>query len=447
MLSIDEVKRALSEVLVGVAGEEFFRGFSRVELDSRAADAECLFVALKGERFDAHDFLAGAASAGVGAFVVERDFEADAVRFIVSDSRRALGLLARFWRMKLGTRIVAVAGSNGKTTTTQMCARILEKAYGRAAHSTRGNFNNEIGCAKTLLALKPEHVAAVVEVGMNHPGEMAVLADMVRPNAAVMTNAQREHQEFMRSVREAAYENGMIIPALSEGGVFLCPVDDACADVWRSLALASRKKVLGYSAAGTNTDVVLGDDGALSSPFGSFRADFKFSGRHLRHDAAAAAAATLAIGADPRSVGEALSEFRPLKGRGEATKARNGLWTVSDESYNANPDSVRAAMDVLAEASCRKIFLLGDMGEVGENGPAFHEEVGSYAKSKGIDILVTLGPLSRLAAEAFGEGAVHFDDRGGLAEWLRALPDEELAISVKASRSMHFEEFVDVLIN
>lgn len=446
MLSIDEVKRALAEVLLDVAGEEFFRGFSRVELDSRAVDEECLFVALKGERFDAHDFLAGAAAAGVGAFIVERDFEADAVRFIVSDSRRALGLLARFWRLKLGTRIVAVAGSNGKTTTTQMCARILEKSYGRAAHSTRGNFNNEIGCAKTLLALKPEHVAAVVEVGMNHPGEMAVLADMVRPNAAVMTNAQREHQEFIHSVREAAYENGMIIPALSEDGVFLCPVDDACADVWRSLALASRKKVLGYSAMGTMTDIVI-EDGFLRSPFGGVKVDFKFDGRHLRHDAAAAAAATLAVGADPRAVGEALSEFRPLKGRGEATKARNGLWTVSDESYNANPDSVRAAMDVLAEASGRKIFLLGDMGEVGESGPAFHEEVGAYAKSKGIDILVTLGPLSRFAAEAFGEGSMHFEDRGGLADWLRALPNEELSITVKASRSMHFEEFVDVLIN
>lgn len=446
MLSSNEIKSALEDVLVDVRGEEFFTGFSRVELDSRAVDSESLFVALKGERFDAHDFLSGAAAAGARVFIVERDFDADAARFIVSDSRRALGLLARFWRLKLGTRIVAVAGSNGKTTTTQMCARILEKAFGEAAHSTRGNFNNEIGCAKTLLALRPEHEAAVVEVGMNHPGEMAVLADMVRPNAAVMTNAQREHQEFIHSVREAAYENGMIIPALAEGGVFLCPVDDECADVWRSLALASRKRVLGYSAFGTKTDVCI-EEGVLSSPFGSFKADFCFNGRHLRHDAAAAAAATLSIGADPAAVGSALREFRPLKGRGESTKTRNGLWTVADESYNANPDSVRAAIDVLSEGGGRKIFLLGDMGEVGENGPAFHKEVGAYAKSKGIDVLATLGPLSKLAGEAFGEGSVHFDDRDELAEWLRALPNEELSISVKASRSMHFEEFVDVLIN
>lgn len=428
--------------------------FSRVHTDTRTLQAGDLFVALKGERFDAHDFLdAARVSGAVAALASHGIAEAGLAGLQVADPLAALQALATAWRARHPLPLIAVTGSNGKTTVTQMIASILRAAHGDAALATQGNLNNHIGVPLTVLRLRVAHRAAVVELGMNHPGEIAELAAIAQPTVALVNNAQREHQEFMHSVEAVARENGSVIAALpadpAAGGTAVFPADDAYTPLWRELAAGRRVMSFGVD---TPADVRatarwLLDHWqvTLSTPMGQADLALHIAGRHNVKNAAAAAAAALAAGVALEAVVQGLAAFTPVKGRSQVKPllVRGQPRTLIDDSYNANPDSVRAAIDVLAELPRPRWLVMGDMGEVGDQGPAFHAEVGRHAQAQGIETVWCVGELMRHAVA--DTGARHF---ASVDELLAALPDEAPPFSsvlVKGSRFMKMERVVDAL--
>jgi UDP-N-acetylmuramoyl-tripeptide--D-alanyl-D-alanine ligase len=426
----------------------------RVHSDTRSLRAGDLFVALRGERFDANDFLAQARSAGAVAALAERGLdEAGLPGLEVADSGAALMQLGGGWRARLQLPLIAVTGSNGKTTVTQMIAGILRAWLGHAALGTEGNLNNHIGVPLTLLRLRQDHQvwhrAAVVELGMNHPGEIAQLAAIAAPTVALVNNAQREHQEFMAGVEAVARENGSVISALPADGTAVFPADDPHAAIWRGLAGARR--VTTFAAEGA-ADVTANAswsvdhwDLELVTPAGRAALALRVAGLHNVRNALAATACALAAGCPLEAVLRGLQAFEPVKGRSQLRRiVRGGIEvTLIDDSYNANPDSVRAAIDVLAALPGPRWLVLGDMGEVGDQGPAFHTEVGAYAKQRGIEHFWAAGVLCRHAADAFA-GARHFDDAPALIAALAQAP-QAAAIVVKGSRFMKMERVVAAL--
>ena len=438
------------------------RAFERVHTDTRTLRAGDLFVALQGERFDAHDFLPQARAAGaVAAIGTHGVAEAGLDGLAVADSLAALQALAAGWRRRFAGPVIAVTGSNGKTTVTQMIASILRAAHGEAAHATAGNLNNHIGVPLTVLQLRASHAAAVVELGMNHPGEIAVLAHIARPTVALVNNAQREHQEFMGTVEAVARENGAALEALPADGVAVFPCDDEHVDIWQ--AQAGARRCLRFALAdapdgawpraeisararwvGTEWQV------EMTTPEGSARIALRVAGRHNVRNALAATAATLGAGIALSDVVRGLEAFTAVKGRSQLKSLRRAGRSIPlvDDTYNANPDSVRAAIDVLAGLPGPRWLLLGDMGEVGDQGPAFHQEIGAYAKARGIDAFWCAGELCAHAARAYGAGARHCADTPAL---LAALGDSSAAepafgaVLVKGSRFMAMERAVAVL--
>ncbi|RYY93296.1 MAG: UDP-N-acetylmuramoyl-tripeptide--D-alanyl-D-alanine ligase, partial [Comamonadaceae bacterium] len=375
----------------------------RVHTDTRTLASGDLFVALKGERFDANDFLADAKAAGAVAAIAHGGLEAAGlVGLEVPDSLAALGALARGWRSQFDLPLVAVTGSNGKTTVTQMIATILIAACADRALATAGNFNNEIGVPLTLLRLRERHTRAVVELGMNHPGEIARLGAMALPTIALVNNAQREHQEFMATVEAVARENGAVFSALPSNGTAVFPAGDAYTALWRSLAQDDAPRRCLTFGESEDADIGLvsaewqGEAWALSArtPVGPLACTLRIAGRHNVINALAAIACALATGVSLDKVADGLDAFEPVKGRSKASalhRAEGGPLTLVDDTYNANPDSVRAAIDVLAGLPGPRLLVLGDMGEVGDQGAAFHAEVGDWARERGIDAMYGLG--------------------------------------------------------
>ena len=434
--------------------------FDRVHTDSRSLQAGDLFVALAGERFDGQAYLPQAREAGAVAAMARDGLAAAGLPGLqVGDTLRALQQLAAGWRTRFAGPVIAVTGSNGKTTVTQMVAAILRAAFGEAAHATAGNLNNHIGVPLTLLGLRlagdGRHRAAVVELGMNHPGEIAVLAAIARPTVALVNNAQREHQEFMASVEAVARENGAAIAALPSDGVAVFPAADAHAAVWQQLA--ARRRCLRFALDGDGAPqaevrgraVWLGDAWqlALQTPAGEATLTLRVAGRHNLRNALAATAATLAAGVPLAAVVAGLAAFTAVKGRSQLkTWRHDGLARpLVDDTYNANPDSVRAAIDVLAELPAPRWLVLGDMGEVGDQGPAFHREVGAYAAARGVDAFWCAGALCADAAAAFGPAARHFGDVPALIAAL-CEPPPCAAVLVKGSRFMAMERVVEALL-
>ena len=425
----------------------------RVHSDSRSLREGDLFVALRGERFDAHDFLSGARAAGAAAVLAERGVaECGLPGLQVTDSLQALGSLAAVWRGQFTLPLIAVTGSNGKTTVTQMVASILRAWHGDAAFWTEGNFNNHIGVPLTLLRLRHElHRSAVVELGMNHPGEIAQLAAMAAPTVALVNNAQREHQEFMASVEAVARENGAVIASLHADGVAVFPADEPHTPLWR--ALAGARRVLTFAlASSAPADVTAAADWRadhwavdLHTPLGRSAFVLRVAGLHNVKNAAAAAACAIAAGAPLSAVASGLEAFSAVKGRSQAKVIERAgqRITLIDDSYNANPDSVLAAIGVLAALPGPRWLVLGDMGEVGDQGPAFHREVGEAAQRSGIEALWTVGALCAHSAKAYGS-ARHFDTVESLLGALRDAPSAA-SVLVKGSRFMKMEQVVAAL--
>ena len=439
--------------------------FERVHTDTRSLRAGDLFVALRGERFDAHDFLPQAAAAGATCALAERGLAAAGLSGIeLPDSLRGLQALATGWRAGLALPVIAIAGSNGKTTVTQMVASILRAWQGDAAHATAGNLNNHIGVPLTVLALRPAHRVAVVELGMNHPGEIAELASIAQPTVALVNNAQREHQEFMKTVRAVADENGQAIAALPADGVAVFPADDDYTAVWHDLAGGRRTLTFALDdgpADATARATWQGDawQATFDTPAGRIDLRLGVAGRHNVKNALAAALCALAAGCPLDAVQRGLAGFAPVKGRSQVEALRWAGQTVTliDDSYNANPDSVRAAIEVLAALPAPRWLLLGDMGEVGDQGPAFHAEVGALAADRGIERLWTAGTLAAHAAQAYSARAGHLADHhvrhhADTAELLNdltgalAAPGAPAAsVLVKGSRFMRMEQAVALL--
>ncbi|MBM3372295.1 MAG: UDP-N-acetylmuramoyl-tripeptide--D-alanyl-D-alanine ligase [Betaproteobacteria bacterium] len=418
--------------------------------DSRTLKRGDLFVALRGGRFDGHDFVAQAAAAGAVAALVARDYQGPAPLPLarVADTTLGLADLAAHWRRRFTLPLIAVTGSNGKTTVKEMIAACLRAHYGdEAVLATRGNLNNHIGLPLTLLRLRDSHRAAVVELGMNHRGETAQLARIAMPTIGVINNAQREHQEFMRSVDEVAAEHADLLAALMPQGCAVINADDAHAGLWRAAAGRARVIDFGLGEAAVRGECRLQPAASrLSVSAGSETAafDLPLAGEHNARNALAAIAAATAAGVPLATCALALAAFSAVKGRLQERRGLRGSRLI-DDSYNANPDSVRAAIDVLAQAPGRRLLALGDMGEVGEQGEAFHCEIGEYARSHGVHALFTTGELARHAAAAYGAGASHHESAEALAAAAAKLLDADTTVLVKGSRFMRMERVVEAL--
>jgi|KBSSwiStaDraftv2_1062776.scaffolds.fasta_scaffold05279_7 UDP-N-acetylmuramoyl-tripeptide--D-alanyl-D-alanine ligase len=424
--------------------------FLRVTTDSRALRDGDLFVALKGEHFDGHDFVPAALAQGAVAALVAHDRapELTGALVAVADPLAALGQLAAYWRAQFTLPLAAIVGSNGKTTVKEMLAGILRAQLGEIhVLATTGNLNNAIGVPLTLLRLTAAHRVAVVELGMNHRGETRELAAIAQPTMAVVNNAQREHQEFMTSVAEVAAEHADAIAALPRDGTAVINADDPHADLWRAAAHAAKARVVTFAldrAADIHARCTPRADGSeldVVTPGGALQATLTVPGRHMARNALAATAAALAMGASPAAIAAGLAGFRAVKGRLVAVRAASGA-LVLDDTYNANPDSMRAAIDVLAATAGTRWLVMGDMGEVGAAGPAFHREIGAYAREQGVTRLYATGELAREAVAAFGAGATHIDDVPSLAALLQREAHAGVTLLVKGSRFMRMERVV-----
>lgn len=422
--------------------------FLNVCTDSRTLKSGDLFVALRGERYDGHDFVAKAAAAGAVAALIDRVHVQPAPLPVaaVDDTTVALGALAAHWRLQFSIPMIAVAGSNGKTTVKEMIAACLRMHYGdQSVLATRGNLNNHIGLPLTLLTLRAAHRVGVVEVGMNHPGETAELAKIAAPTVAVINNAQREHQEFMRSVADVAEEHASLIAALPRDGIAVINADDDHAGVWRKTAGTRTVRDFGFDAkAAVSAGCELQAASSrlkVRTPEATAAFDLPLAGEHNARNALAAIAAATAAGATLESCIRALGVFSAVKGR---LQIKRGLQSARliDDTYNANPDSVRAAIDVLARAPGRKLLVLGDMGEVGTQGRDFHIEIGNYARDRGIDALYAMGELAIHAVRAFGEGGRHYVAIEALLVDVGAALAPQVTVLVKGSRFMQMERVV-----
>jgi murE/murF fusion protein len=450
MSSIAEAARIMGGVLHQAEGQDANRGFSAVNTDTRSIRAGDLFFALKGDNFDGHDYVAAAARAGAAAAVVKHPV-ADVPglpQIVVKDTRRALGRLGADHRARFAVPLVAVTGSNGKTTTKEMIASILAAWHGEPGRlATAGNLNNDIGVPLTLLRLNAAHRSGVVELGMNHPGEIDGLAAMTAAQVALVTNAQREHQEFMHSVEAVARENGTVISRLPVDGVAVYPADDDYAWVWDELAGTRRRLRFGLDSTAEVYPTALERDAfaarfVLNSPVGTIAIELPAAGLHNVRNALAAAACALAIDVPLSVIATGLAHFAPVKGRMQRQTLPGGALLI-DDTYNANPDSVRAAIDVLAALPAPRALVLGDMAEVGDQGPEMHREVGDYARAHGIEALFAFGPATADSVQAFGPAGRHADSIDAVVEALRAA--RPASILVKGSRSMRMERVIAAL--
>ncbi len=441
---------------------------TRVHTDSRTLEPGDLFVALRGDKYDANDFLHQAKECGASALLCHGGLPASKYpqglpRIEVANSTLALGQLAQAWRAQFTLPLIAVTGSNGKTTVTQMIAAILQRhAPDGAALATQGNLNNAIGVPLTLLRLRATHRIAVLELGMNHPGEIAQLAAIAQATIALVNNAQREHLEFMHTVDAVATENGAVLQALPTSGCAVFGLDDRYTASWMEQNRAT--KVLGFAAApaqerdGVYGQHALWQDGGWSvqaryrqgAASGVLHYRLAIAGQHNVRNSWAAAACALAAGVSPTTIERGLQAFVPVKGRSRALSLVWGGRSISliDDSYNANPDSVQAAIDVLRDLPAPRLLVLGDMGEVGDQGPQLHAQAGSYAHSQGIEHLLASGSLSQASVQAFSQAggkAQHYADTSALTQAVAQALAHSASVLVKGSRFMRMEKVIEAL--
>ena len=435
----------------------------RVHTDTRSLQPGDWFVALRGERFDAHDFLAQARASGAVAALCEfgaadRLAAAGLPGLLVPDTRLALAALASAWRAQFSLPLIGVTGSNGKTTVTQMIAAILRAWKPQANLATLGNLNNDIGVPLTLLRLRALHEVAVLELGMNHPGELALLAGLARPTVALVNTAQREHLEFMATVAAVAQENGSVISALPADGVAVFPAHDPYSPLWTGLAGA--RPVLRFdghvAVDGTSPTADVRCTGAqwsgaawqvsVHTPAGPLQYPLHIAGRHNVTNSLAAVACACAVGVPLAAMAQGLAAFEPVKGRSRARQisVADHAVTLVDDSYNANPDSVQAAIEVLTALPAPRLLVLGDMGEVGDQGPLFHAQAGELAQQLGIEQVFTLGTLARHTA-ASTSVARHFDDMASLQVAVLAELPRLGSVLVKGARFMKMEQVIVAL--
>ena len=453
MMRLSEAARAIRGEL---RGED--REFEAVSTDTRALTRRALFVALRGNRYDGHDFIAQAAASGAAAAMVQEPAAGSRDKalplLLVEDTRLALGTLAAYWRGKFSMPLVALTGSNGKTTVKEMLASILREAVSTESrvpnpespvHATRGNLNNDIGVPLTLLELRGGHRYAVVEMGMNHAGEIRYLAGLAAPDVALVNNAGPAHIEFFDSVEAIARAKGEIFEGLKPGGTAVINADDRHAAIWRDLAAGKRVVDFGIErpAAVTATYRLswLESEIVVKLPQGEARAVLKAPGVHNVRNALAASAAAVALQVPAPAIEQGLARFSGIKGRLQRKAARGGA-TVIDDTYNANPESIRAAIDVLAAFPAPTILVLGDMGELGPRSAEFHRDIGAYALRQNISSLFAIGDATRETVAAFGAAGTHASSLDDLLHMARASATSRATLLVKGSRFMQMERVV-----
>ncbi|MCB2262243.1 MAG: UDP-N-acetylmuramoyl-tripeptide--D-alanyl-D-alanine ligase [Candidatus Thiosymbion ectosymbiont of Robbea hypermnestra] len=445
----------LSEAAVHLGGrvEGADVRFDSVGTDSRGSCAGQLFVALRGERFDAHGFVAQAWRKGAAAALVDHRVDLGIPQLVVEDTRLALGRLAAAWRGRIGGRVVAVTGSNGKTTCKEMIAAVLGRVG--SVHATGGNLNNDIGMPLTLLAARDQDFL-VLEMGANHPGEIAWLTEIARPEIAVITNAGHAHLEGFGSLEGVARAKGEIVRDLPADGACILPSDSPWLPLWRDLAAGRRVLTCGLDAAAEIRAEAAGirevwDEDGFRTDFAVRTRDSELAltlglaGRHNIRNALMAVAVANVLGVEPADIRAGLAGLRPMPGRLYPRRGPGGSRLI-DDSYNANPDSVQAAIEVLVGLPGRRRWLvLGDLAELGPEAEELHYGLGKTARAAGIDQLCTVGTLSALTAEIFGPGGEHFRDQASLSDQLRARLGPDDLVLVKGSRHAAMERVADAL--
>jgi len=463
-MSMMRLSEAAHAIPAELRGED--RAFDAVGTDTRALSQQALFVALKGDRYDGHDFInqavqkhaAGALIQKSGLRIEDRGLSDRLPLLIVDDTKKSLGTLAAYWRNKFDMPLVALTGSNGKTTVKEMLASILREACSAQTPNldpqscvlaTRGNLNNDIGVPLTLLELEAGHRYAVIEMGMNHAGEIRYLTRLAAPDVALINNAGMAHVEFLGSVEAVARAKGEIFEGLKPEGTAVINADDRHAGLWRELA--SGRSVVDFGiehrAAVTATYQLswLESEIVLKTPQGVARALLKAPGLHNVRNALAASAAAVALKVPAPAIAKGLERFSGTRGRLQRTAGVRGAMLI-DDTYNANPDSARAAIAVLAQAPGKRLLVLGDMGELGPGAAEMHAEVGRRARESGVERLLTLGELSAHATRAFGAGARHFTRIDELLAEIENALAPDVAVLIKGSRFMRMERVVAALV-
>ncbi len=447
-MRLSELSRIVSGELQGNDVE-----FATASIDTRTLKPGDLFVAIGGPRFDGHDFVGQANAAGACAAIVERSLDVALPQVLVADAHIALGKLGAAWRQASSAKVVGLTGSNGKTTAKEMIAAIL--GVRDSVLSTRGNLNNDFGVPLTLLGLQPGHRYAVIEMGANHLREIEYVAGLAKPDVALITNAGAAHLEGFGSREAVARGKGEIIAALTDEGVAILNADDAYIGLWREMA--GSRKVIGFGFNGDADVRGLPDSVRSVGGAGGFQTRFSceylgerheimlnLAGRHNVANALAAAASCLALGVGFGQIAEGLSRVVPVAGRIQPERAGNGALLIND-TYNANPASFKAALDVLLAVPGEHWVALGAFGELGETSAALHAELGALARSSGVARLFATGPDADKAAEAFGPGAQFYSRQEELIEKLQEELREDVALLVKGSRSQRMERVIEAL--
>lgn len=433
-----------------------------ISIDSRNIQPGALFIAIIGENFDGHDFVKQAEQKGAAAIIVDREVQTSLPMIQVKDTRKALGEIAKKWREQWNHPVIAVTGSCGKTTTKTMIAHILQQPNELITHpdlvlASEGTLNNDIGLPLTILKLTPSHQFAVFELGANHLGEIAYLTDIAKPTVSVITNVGGAHLEGFGSMEGVAKEKSEIYRGLKQDGIAVLNVDDDYSNFWREII--DNRKILTFSmhdkADVYAKDIHLDRDGhaefILVTPQDEVAIHLPFIGKHHVSNALAAVAACLAaysqagITVDLKNIKKGLESLSPINKRLVAKKTANGI-KILDDSYNANPLSLRAALEVLAYYSGKKVLVLGDMSELGLKAEEYHKDAAYQAKKLGIDAIYAVGELSRFAVEAFGNNAYHFENKQKLISAIQKNFKENMVILVKGSRSAKMEEVVAALV-
>ncbi len=421
--------------------------FAGVSTDTRDLVAGQLYVALKGPHFDGHDFVRDAVLKGATGVVVSHevslDIETAVPQLVVTDTQQALGLLASAWRDNFTTPVIAVTGSNGKTTVKEMITAILSRQG--EVFATQGNFNNEIGVPLTLLGISSEHCAAVIEEGASRPGDIAYLTKFVKPTVAVVTNAAGAHLQGFGSLDAVARAKGEILEHLAMDATAVINADDDYAELWRSLAAG--RSIINFGMESTaDVQGELGTDKllTLSTPKGEITLSLPLAGRHNVINALAATAAAIAAGANLSDVKAGLESMQPVPGRLQWKQGIKGA-RILDDTYNANPASLEAALDVLADCDESRYLALGDMAELGAKSAEYHQQAGRQARAVGVHRLYAVGELSKNTVIAFGDDAKHFSGQGQLIAQLRKDLNDKVTLLVKGSRSAHMERVVDAV--
>ncbi|MCW9047055.1 MAG: UDP-N-acetylmuramoyl-tripeptide--D-alanyl-D-alanine ligase [Gammaproteobacteria bacterium] len=442
MMALSQATKILNGTLTGKDVE-----FSYVSTDTRNIKKGDLYIALKGDTFDGHDYIGQAEQAGAIAAIVHEELVTNLPVIKVEDTRKALGGLAAAWRQSFSGKVVAITGSNGKTTVKEMVSAIAAKQGEVLA--TRGNFNNDIGLPLTLLRMEQEDFA-VIEMGANHPGEISNLTRITKPDVALINNAGPAHLEGFGSLKGVAQEKGEIYQGLSTNGVVVLNRDDEFSDYWAELA--DGKRIISFSMKDKSANITgvwqQSDTGGVlnvTTDNENIIIKLKVYGLHNAMNALAAIAVANALDINSEYIVQALEEFVAVKGRLEFHKVGKSI-TLIDDTYNANPGSLAAGIEVLVELPGQHWLVLGDMGELGDEEQRVHFDAGMKARTAGVSRLLTIGEVSRYAVDAFGENAQNFKTKEELVSYIKEHQTEDLGILVKGSRFMHMEQIVESII-